>query len=138
MKRTAICILLCITSLFCVSCNQGESDGTKNVYTKEYGNSHKPLIVTTPKTNGSYDVFIYDFPNGTLESILHEVHFDNEEDATKLYEQLLASGTEFLSIDGNTVSYKEFESKWFGQEKSSVIDILKETWDILGYTYVSK
>lgn len=114
---------------------QVNEDGTLVVpsYSEGYGNSNGKLIVTTPESDGNYDVLTYNFPNSTLESITYEMHFADKNQAKSIYEEKQAAGTADLKIEGNVVTYTDTDSKWIGYKKRDLIDNLSKTWEQLGY-----
>ncbi len=102
-------------------------------YTEEYGNSNGKLIVTTPETNGNYDVLTYHFPNSTLEFITYEMHFADETQAQSVFAEQQQANVSDLKIEGNVVTYTASDSKWIGHKKRDLIDNLSKTWEQLGY-----
>lgn len=107
-------------------------------YSEEYGSSHGTITVTTPEEDGHYDVLIYHFPNHVLESIEYEMHFKDEEQAKRVYEDRLAANAENLSIEGGVVRYSDTSSRWIGYKKRDILDNHVKSWDQMGYTYVNK
>ncbi len=102
-------------------------------YSEGYGNSNGRLIVTTPETNGNYDVLTYNFPNSTLESITYEMHFADEAQAKTIFEEKQKANAADLKIEGNVVTYTDTDSNWIGHKKRDLIDNLSKTWEQLGY-----
>ena len=107
-------------------------------YSEEYGASYGTITVTTPEDDGHYDVLIYHFPNSVLESIEYEMHFKDQQQAQRVYEDRLAAKSENLSIDGTVVRYSDTSSRWIGYKKRDVLDNHKKLWEQMGYTYVNK
>ena len=114
---------------------QTTEDGSLIVpsYSEGYGNSNGRLIVTTPETNGNYDVLTYNFPNSTLESITYEMHFADEAQAKTIFEEKQKANAADLKIEGNVVTYTDTDSNWIGHKKRDLIDNLSKTWEQLGY-----
>ena len=163
MKKSIVCIFLCLIVLFGCSC--GKSDDSESQIAKydknatiddegvredeygnllvpseseEYGKSNGTIKVTTPEVDGCYDVLIYHFPYSTLESIEYEMHLSSEEQAKKIYEDKVAAGIPGVTQEKNIVRYHDVSSRWIGFKKRDILGNLSETWDKLGYTYVNE
>ena len=115
-------------------------DGTLTVpaTTEKHGTTNVPLVVKTPEKDGSHEVLTYNFPEHTLASVTHEVHFDTEEKAKTFYESQKTTNVEDLVIKGTVVTFNTTDSKWIGYKKRDIIDNCEKNWEQFGYEVVSK